>query len=79
MHRLNSPNTPLHTPPPHSSALPVTRRSIIPIPPSGPYLHLSESGVVTSINTRPTPPTFTITNIQLHLIYTFAIGDIVVF
>ena len=66
MHRSNSPNTPLNTPPPTSSALPVTRRSIIPIPPSGPYLHLS-------------PPTFTITNIQLHLRDTFAIGDIVVF
>ena len=79
MYRSNSPNMPPHTPPPTSSVIPVTRRPIIPIPPSGPYPHLSESGFLTSINTLPIPPTFAVTNIPLHLRDTFAICNIVVF
>ena len=75
MHSSNSPITSPHI----SSTLPVTRRPIISIPPSGPDLHLSESGVLTRIDTRPTPTTFTVVNIPLHHKETFAIGDIIVF
>ena len=63
MHRSNPPLTPPRTPPPTSSALPVIRGPSIQFPPLGPYLHLSESGVLTSIDTRPIPPTFTVINI----------------
>lgn len=79
MHRSTSLNTPPYTPPPTSSNLPVTHRSITAIPPSIPYLHFLDSGVLTHIDTRPTSPTFIVINNPLHLRETFVIGDIVVF